>query len=433
RSGPWLKRLDSTLPLDEVLVEEAEVLVVGGGPAGSTFAAEMASRGHDVLVVEEHPRIGHPVQCAGLVSDRVLELAGSRGFVRASVRGATVVGPSLRAVSFAAPDARAHVIDRAGLDIHLADRAADRGARFALDSKFVGMEGAPNGGLSVRVVSRDGATRLLHTRLLVGADGVTSAVARAVRLRRRVEILPAFEAEFARSPGNPDEVEVYLGRDLAPGLFGWWIPDGAGGARLGVAVEAGRTTAREFFERLCVQFARRHGSSLQTPTSYIVSGIPIGTLPRYSGHRVLLLGDAAAQVKPLSGGGIFTGMRAAGIAAPVAHEALRDGDLSASRLGEYDRRWREALGEEFDRALYLRRLFARLTDAELDEVVDALEGSEMAASIVAFGDIDFPTHVARRLLRQSPSLLRLFPKALAALFPSRRSFRAPDLDAAAPR
>jgi len=111
----------------------------------------------------------------------------------------------------------------------------------------------------------------------------------------------------------------------------------------------------------------------------------------------------------------------------VAGRALSKGDLSEAALAEYDRRWRAELGEEFRRALYLRRLFTRLTDAELDRVVHALKGAHLAATIVAFGDIDFPTHVVRELLSESPGLLRLLPKAVGA-WVSPAAYRAPELD-----
>jgi digeranylgeranylglycerophospholipid reductase len=397
-------------------VERVDVLVVGAGPAGSTVAERLARQQHDVLVLEEHPRVGYPVQCAGLVSSRVLDLAENRSIVRRAVHGATVFSPSLRAVSFRSPQPRAFVIDRAGLDIALADRAARAGARFEAGTRFDRRLEPPNGVARVRVRGADGSAREIETRLVVGADGVASAVARAFRLRRPIEILPAFEAEFAESPGDPDQVEVYLGNQLAPGLFGWWIPDGSGGARVGVAASATGTTAREYYGRLEEQIARRFGRRLRNPSGFLVSGIPIGAVPRFSGPRVLLVGDAAAQVKPLSGGGIFTGMRAAEIAAGVAGEALATDDLSARRLGQYDARWHAEFDEEFERARYLRRVLLRLSDPELEVLMGALQESGVRETIVAFGDIDFPSHLARTLLRQSPSLLRLFPKALGALW-----------------
>src|SRR5262249_55426704 len=149
------------------------------------------------------------------------------------------------------------------------------------------------------------------------------------------------------SPGDPDRVEVYLGATLAPGLFGWWIPDGAGGARIGVACTAGPTTARTFYDRLLRQFEKRHGTPPTGPPGYLLSGIPIGTVPKTAGDGVVLVGDAAAQVKPLSGGGIFTGMRCAQLAAETALAALEADDVSASALGAYDRAWRRELGDEF--------------------------------------------------------------------------------------
>ena len=407
----------------------ADALVVGAGPAGTTAAERLARDGHRVVVVEEHPRVGHPVQCAGLVSQRVLDLSGAAATVVRPVRGATVFGPSLRSVGFRADAPRAFVIDRAALDVHLADRAARAGAELRTATRFDGIAGPTAEGVRARLRGPDGRPSELEARLVIGADGVASAVARAFRLRRPVEILPAFEAEFPESPGDPETVEVYLGRHVAPGLFGWWIPDGRGGARVGVAADPDGTSARVYYGRLLELLARRFGRPLGNPTALIASGIPIGRLPKVVGARVVLVGDAAAQVKPLSGGGIFTGMRAAGLAAEVASRALQDGDLSERRLAEYPRRFDAELGEEFRRALYLRRVFARLTDRELDELIDVLGSGGLAGTIVAFGDIDFPSHVARQLLRESPGLLRLLPKALGAFVaPGAGSFPAPDLE-----
>jgi len=410
-------------------VDEVDVLVVGAGPAGSTAAARLAKAGHSVRMVEEHPKVGYPVQCAGLVSQRVLDLAGSTSMVRRPVYGASVFGPSLEAIRFRANSPRAFVIDRAGLDIYLADRAARAGAEIRTSTRFDSVDTASADRLTVRLRGPDGGAEELRARLVIGADGVASAVARAFRLRRPVEVLPAFEAEFPESPGDPDTVEVYLGRTFAPGLFGWWIPDGRRGARVGIAADADGTPARVYFDRLVELMARRFGTRLANPTAYLVSGIPIGALPRTHARQVLLVGDAAAQVKPLSGGGIYTGMRCAEIAADVAVEAFARGDLSESALAEYDRRWRAELGDEFRRALYLRRLFTRLTDDELDRVIRALNGAHLAGTIVAFGDIDFPTHVVRELLRESPGLVRLLPKALGAWVSAGPGpYRTPPLD-----
>jgi digeranylgeranylglycerophospholipid reductase len=409
--------------------EAIDALVVGAGPAGSTAAYRLAQAGHRVVVLEEHGRVGHPVQCAGLISRRAVELSGAQRTVVREVRGATVFGPSLGSVAFRADETRAFVIDRAGLDVHLADRASRAGAEFRTATRFDARLGEEPGGVRVRVHGPDGADHDLLARLVVGADGVASSVARAFRLRRPIVILPAFEAEFPVSPGDPETVEVYLGRDVAPGLFGWWIPDGRGGARVGVASDANGTPARVYYDRLLAKLHRRFGRTLASPTSYLASGIPIGRLPKIVGPRVMLVGDAAAQVKPLSGGGIYTGMVAAEAAAAVASEALQQNDLSERRLSAYPARFEALLGDEFRRALYLRRVLVRLTDRELDALVEVLRHGNLGSTIVAFGDIDFPSHVARQLLRESPGLLRLVPKALGAFVaPGGSAFALPELE-----
>lgn len=410
-------------------VDRVDALVVGAGPAGSTFAYRLALAGRSVRLVEEHPRVGRPVQCAGLVSQRVLHLAASTAFVEREVRGATVVGPSGQAFSFRADGPKAFAIDRAGLDVHLAERAARAGAEVRAATRFDALLGRGDHGVRLRLTGPGGEPEELEARLVVGADGVASAVARAFRLRRPMEILPAFEAEFPSGGGDADEVEVYLGRTVSPGLFGWSIPDGRGGARVGVAADADGTPARTYYERLLLQIEKVRGRRLANATSFLASGIPIGAVPRIVGDRVLLVGDAAAQVKPLSGGGIFTGMRAAELAAEVAERALGDDDLSERRLSAYPAAFERELGEEFRRALYLRRLFVRLTDPELDALVDALRAGNLEATVVAFGDIDFPTHAARQLLAASPGLLRLLPKALGAWVRTSVPYPAPDLEA----
>jgi digeranylgeranylglycerophospholipid reductase len=401
-------------------MEETEVAVVGAGPAGSTIAYHLARRGRSVLLAEEHRRVGFPVQCAGLVSSRVIQMAGTDRMVLNVIRGATIFSPSLRRLSFSAPEPRAYVLSRSGLDRALADRAARAGVRVEPGWKFVGVTGRMGSGrpvLSFRTV--DGESREVQARLVVGADGVTSPVARAFRLRRPLEVLPAYEAEVPLSGGEGDQVEVYLGHDLAPGLFGWSVPDGGGLARIGVAVRAdtGRT-ARDYYRALVRQMARQRGRPVPGPVEVVVAGIPIGEVPRTEGDHVLLVGDAAGQVKPLSGGGIYTGMRAAEIAAEVADEALSRGEPLAGSLADYGVRWRRELGEEFRRAWFLRRLFLRLKDEDFERLLDLLDEEGLLSSIIALGDIDFPTVTARQLLRQSPALVRYFPKALGAWFRS---------------
>ncbi len=407
-----------------------DAIVVGAGPAGSTIARALSADGWKVLLAEEHHKIGHPVQCAGLVSSRVLKMAGSDQMVLHPLGGASIWSPSLQRVRFGTESSRAFVISREGLDFHLAERAAHAGTLVETGWRFDRARRThtlPGWGWEADFTTVSGKETVAG-RILVGADGVASTVARSLRLRRPIELLPAYETEIPFPDSDPKEVEIYLGSALAPGFFGWSIPDGHGNVRVGVAMKA-RTdmTARDGYRALVKTMERRYGKSLPQPIDMMVSGIPVGMLPATATEGGLLVGDAAAQVKPLSGGGIFTGMRCAQIAGEVVSAALRDKDVSSVRLKEYERRWTAELGTEFERALYFRRLFVRLTDAELERLVEVLQDSRLTSAIVAFGDIDFPTVTARELLRLSPSLVRLFPKALSAYF-RKTDGLAPELD-----
>lgn len=410
-------------------MDNADVVVVGAGPAGSTAAYHLARKGFSVKLLEEHPLVGRPVQCAGLVSQRVLDMAGTAKMVRHRLGGATIWSPSMKMLRFAASETRAYVISREQLDFLLAERAAKAGVEVLTGCKFISTRRTGDASESRQEIELEdaGGKRTIRSRILIGADGVASQVARKLRLRRPIELLPAFEADIPYADASQDEVEIYLGNAIAPGFFGWSIPDGEGNIRVGVGMKARYgMTALDGYNVLVKQMGKRYGRALPPSIRTIVSGIPIGTVPRISTDGGILVGDAAAQVKPLSGGGIFTGMRAAEIGSEVVSKALSSGDLSAQALRDYDTKWKEEMGQEMDRAMFFRRLFVQLDDADLDRFVELLRETKLVSTIVAFGDIDFPTITIRELLRESPSLVHLFPKALSAFFLRNRGL-APDV------
>jgi len=356
-------------------------------------------------------------------------MAGSEAMVLHRLGGATIWSPSLRRLHFEAGETKAFVIARDKLDSYLAGKAVDAGVRLVTGWKFTRLRHFHDSERDTVVGefrTRDGKVDV-GTRLIIGADGVSSNVARALGLKRPIEMLPAYQTVIPFPSAEQKEVEIYLSHSLAPGFFGWSIPDGRGNIRVGVAMNAQTgMTAKQGHDSLLKVIGKRYGQPPPPPTEVIVSGIPIGMVPKTVAPRGLVVGDAAAQVKPLSGGGIFTGMRCAQIAADAASAALSSPERLSERLQEYDPLWRKELGGELEKALFFRRLFVRLTDADLDRLLDVLKDSHLVSTIVAFGDIDFPTITAGELLRQSPSLARLFPKAVAA-FLRRKERLVPDL------
>ena len=137
-----------------------------------------------------------------------------------------------------------------------------------------------------------------------------------------------------------------------------------------------------------------------SPVALNVGGLPLGPPAATAVEGLLAVGDAAGQVKPTSGGGIYPGLVAAKIAGGVAAAAAMEGDFSALRLSEYDRLWRAALGRELEIGMRVNRMLGKMSALELDELVGYLAGKpRLIKAIEEHGDIDRPSRLMGRMLR----------------------------------
>lgn len=390
-----------------------DVAIAGAGPAGSRIARNLAARGFDVLVLEEHEAIGDPCHCSGLVTPRTLELADvGDDVIQNTIRGAVIHAAPSRSLAVGGDRVQAHVIDRMELDRRLAAQARKAGATFFRRtrlSRFSVSEpsrvGAGGGSVVIRVL-REGTESVIRARLLVGADGARSRVAAQVRgtpISGAVVGLGAL-AEYDRN-GLHDHVELFLDPASAPGWFGWTIPVTSGIARLGTG-SANGIKPRESFRRLRRAFPDNFGAA--RVHSHSGGLIAVWEPTPMTSNRVMLVGDAARQVKPTSGGGIYAALRAAELAGAAASEALTSGDVSARALLSYPRNWDRSFGRELRRQHDMRRAFQRLTATELAMLVQFFEDRRIREAVGSVADIDYPSRLIAELVIRSPSLaLRL--------------------------
>ncbi|MDI9633902.1 MAG: NAD(P)/FAD-dependent oxidoreductase [Methanolinea sp.] len=362
---------------------EYDVVVVGGGPAGSACARFCAERGLSVCIVEEHAAAGIPVQCAGLLSLSAFEECRvSRASIISTVTGARVVSSLGPVLSFDAGTPKAHVVDRAVLDREMLERAARAGAEVRVKTAYFRRDGR-------RILTRGAGGRgEIGFRILVGADGAASSVARHAGMPRPAYILSGLQADILHGmDGNL--VEIYP--DASPDFFGWAIPIGRGRARVGLAALSG---TREHFSRFLSRFSRQGPCA---SVHLVAGGIPVGPRARTCGNRTILVGDAAGLAKPTSGGGVYTGVRSAAHAARTIAEAVARGRYDDGFLSRYESAWRADFGRELSAGLLLFEARQRMGPSEVAGLVRALGDPAIVSDIVSLGDMDRPWRLVRRL------------------------------------
>lgn len=394
-SGPKTRAGD---PVPPDIRHTYDVIVAGGGPSGTAAARCCAELGLSTLCVEEHGTIGHPVQCAGLLSTRAFrECRVSTRSVLNTVRGARVVSSLGGSFTFRAGEIKAYVVDRGVLDREMAQNAANSGVDFLLKTSVVRF--SPGEVETEGVFGR----HTFRCRVMIAADGPKSRFTRSLGLKRPKKYVSGLQADGIR-PGDPDLVEVFP--DAAPDFFGWVIPTGGPFVRIGLC--SGEETRNRFSAFI---------SSFPGPYLHEVSGtIPLGTMPRTYSRGILFVGDAAGLAKPTSGGGVYTGVRSARHAAETAALAIREGDVSRGRLSLYQQRWKSDFGRELAMGYRLFSLRKHIRPHDLFRICQVMDDPGIYDCIIRDGDMDRPSKVVVSLLknRKMARLYGIFVRSLIA-------------------
>ncbi|MDH3197484.1 MAG: NAD(P)/FAD-dependent oxidoreductase [Candidatus Krumholzibacteria bacterium] len=356
-------------------MSEREVIIVGAGPAGAAAAAALAARGHDVLLLDRQafPR---DKPCGDGVPPGTIEMLNDLGMAE-RIRGADF--HPVRRIRLGSPWGRTwetgfapkrsgaefYIAPRVRFDALVLEHARAAGAEFALANVrdlVIDADGRVRG---VRVVEGS-SPREIRARVVVGADGASSMVARGLRGHRRA---PAARGVAIRAYVDgletlPDTVEFYFSRPFVPG-YAWAFPLGARTANVGVIMPAERfkrtgRTLRELLDAFLAGAPVRErlasDARVENAATWQLSYAPRRMRRAFDG--ALLVGDAGAFVDPLTGEGIHNALVSARIAADTVHEALARGDTSYAALSAYDARCEAALGRILRRARRVERMVA---------------------------------------------------------------------------
>lgn len=351
---------------------ERNAIVVGAGPCGSAAATALAHKGYDVLLLDRQ-KFPRDKVCGDNITGEAVELLFKIGmedkireadfypinsFLLSSPNGYVIeaeTGNIGRSV------ASSYVVPRAEFDLMVQQHAVESGVEFRV-AHVKGPE-VENGRVVGVKVRSNGDDQIIRSKIVIGADGVSSVIAKALisdqhEDHHRAVALRAYIDDVEE---KPHRLEYYLPRCILPG-YGWIFHSGNGRVNLGLGMRLDRfregdrslEELLEIFLNMPIIRERLHGSS--GPYQISAGQLNLGSQNiQRAFDGALLVGDAAGLVNPLSGGGIRNGLESALLAADIIEDALSNDDVSLYRLRNYDRAIRAAMWTNMRRSHMIQK------------------------------------------------------------------------------
>ncbi|MEM1874041.1 MAG: NAD(P)/FAD-dependent oxidoreductase [Candidatus Hadarchaeales archaeon] len=374
-----------------------DVLIVGAGPCGSFLAKILSEKGLEVVVVEEHPQIGHPSCCAGIVGIRGMRALGIKkeDWVLGELKSAQFFSSSGLSSKIGRGGKEAWVIDRAAFDRWLAEEALNAGAEFYLSTRCIGID------CSTSKVKLSGVfSGFAKPSIIIGSDGFSSIVRKSLGLDfGEFTFCAQIETKGEIEEGT---AEIYLGQRFSPGFFAWGVRAGDV-CRIGLGTTSGNPV--RYLRNL---IAKHPGIAGRVKQKVVVSAgvkaIPRTFLSSPARDNFLLVGDAAGQVKQITGGGIFLGMFCANIAALSILRAFEEEKpKKASKF--YIQMFRKELLSELEVSKLASRFLFNLSDKKIDTLVSLLEDQMFIGIVKSAFDFEFHSSLIKALIPVFPEIL----------------------------
>ncbi len=332
-----------------------DVAVIGAGPSGVMAAWKAAQAGAETILLEREIDPGRKVCAEGILAEALpdAEIAPSGDFVANTISGAFLYAPDERRRVNVRGEG--YVLDKPAFLRSLSQRAEREGAYVAY-------------GAVINSVSRDGSQVILtgenkgepfsvKSHVVIGCDGVGSILARKFFARRNYSAVAALQYSMTGCQLEDErKLEIYVGHEKAPSGYLWIFPKGKGEANVGIGLKG--PNARYLLDR----FVSSHPQmfSQANLVKSLAAPVPVGgVVEQYVADNMMLCGDAAGQVIPLTGAGIHTSLVAGKIAGEVAGQAVQAEDCSAAQLGKYKQRFKAMFEDRISNSLKSLESFER--------------------------------------------------------------------------
>jgi len=372
-------------------MNDYDVIVIGGGPTGSTFARYASSGGMKVLVVDKRKAIGSPVRCGeGLGSREVLaqKLNIPKQCISTDIKGAKVIAPNGKSIEWKDDQTNGWVLERRMFDKWLSELAVDAGAEVRVYTRAtdVIMENGKPAGVKLQ----HGVDDEYEARapLIVSAEGMEAILARKAGFKTNhllYDVDTCYQYEM-KHYDHKNLIELYFGNKLAPRGYVWIFPKSNRKANVGIGIGGNLTNGikqggmpgadpKTLLDRFIENHEQlKHSSKLVDFGGVISVGAPLNEFVK---DNFMVVGTAAKQVDPIHGGGIALAMEAGLLAANIALKAKEKKDYSKEVLFEYEKKWRDSAGKKVAKRLMLRKVMEKVEDDDLNHIFSNITDKDL--------------------------------------------------------
>ncbi len=357
-----------------------DVIVVGGGPAGSVTARFAAESGAKVIVLERRQEIGSPVLCGEGVSRKIDDwdmLKGKR-WIASRMDGARIYSPDKTCVTLSADMAgneTGYVVYRDIFDQELAHRAISKGVKFMMNAQAISLLKDKGKIKGVKVKQFDEEFEI-ESDVVVGADGVESKVGQWAGIDTRLDpkdLETCAQYTLSNIECKDAYCDFYLGREIAPGGYVWVFPKGKDVANVGVGILASLSEsgmAKRLLDKFIADNPRLNKGE---PIRFLAGAVPVSNPVETVRDNLLLVGDAARHVDPITGGGLTHCLEGGKLAGETVGGAIEQQDFSKELLSKYENGWKETFGKKIKRNYLVKEILLDMDDKTFNMLADSLK------------------------------------------------------------